>query len=138
MEHPSWERKIHNPKSLAALADQIGKWCKENDVDALAVCGVSGLVPASVVSAIYGINLIAVRKEKDNTHGYKVQGPEYVGRWIILDDLIESGKTMDYILATMREYEPSLPPPFAILLYHEWCSRTEWQGIPITVIGGTT
>ncbi len=130
MQHPSWEEKIHNPKSLAALADTIGKWCKENKVDSLAVCGVSGLVPASVVSAMYGVNLIAVRKADDKTHGFPVQGPEDVGRWAILDDLMETGATIDHIVWQVRAYEESAP--VAILLYRDWCSREEWNGVPIT------
>lgn len=77
----------------------------EIDFDAIVVCGVSGLVVGPMVANALGVPLVVVRKEDDHsTHSdFQVEGciPE---RYIIIDDFIESGDTVQYIQGMMDEH----------------------------------
>lgn len=92
-------------------------------VDAIAVSGVSGMPLLGAISVETGIPMTIVRKEdEDLCHGYKVTGWVGSGRYIILDDLIASGKTVENIARAIHEeakLRNQVPPTLGgIVLYH--------------------
>jgi adenine/guanine phosphoribosyltransferase-like PRPP-binding protein len=73
-----------------------------DEFDAIAVSGASGMLLASVADLLHK-NIILVRKQRDDSHSIQsVEGPRD-GRYIILDDIVDSGATVqrmyDEILA---------------------------------------
>lgn len=74
-----------------------------NTFDSIACCGVSGLVVAPQVCEILNKNLIIVRKyNEDRYSDFCVEGAN-PGRYIVLDDLICSGKTLTHIMTSIKE-----------------------------------
>jgi orotate phosphoribosyltransferase len=73
------------------------------EFDAIAVCGVSGLLVGPSISDKLGKPLIVVRKMDDSsTHStLKVEG-SLLGRYLILDDLICSGNTVRHIVKAIQ------------------------------------
>jgi hypothetical protein len=73
------------------------------EFDAIAVCGVSGLLVGPSISDKLGKPLIVVRKMDDSsTHSaLKVEG-SLLGRYLILDDLICSGNTVRHMVDAIR------------------------------------
>lgn len=71
--------------------------------DSIACCGVSGLVVAPQVCEILNKNLIIVRKYNENRYSdFSVEGAN-PGRYVILDDLVCSGKTLKHIISSIKE-----------------------------------
>ena len=117
---------------VEAMADLIES--NGYDFDAIACQGVSGLVMASMLSFMIKKPLIVVRK--DVTHSHSDQMVEFgvipvkneMGklskvRYIIVDDLIESGKTVNDIDKKIKSYEESVFncefECVGLYLYHE-------------------
>jgi orotate phosphoribosyltransferase len=73
--------------------------------DAIAVRGVSGHSIGFPVSYITAIPLLVIRKEQ-SSHGCMVQGSSCVDvkKYLILDDFIETGRTIDEMLRTVIDY----------------------------------
>ena len=72
------------------------------DHDCIVVCGTSGLMVGPQVSEILQKNLVIVRKQHDSSYSnFCIEGA-YSPRFVILDDLICSGKTIDYILRVIN------------------------------------
>jgi adenine/guanine phosphoribosyltransferase-like PRPP-binding protein len=118
MQHPSYEEELYNPESLVRVADRIIALITRDypDTDGVAACGISGIAVAAVVSAISGIPLITVRKESDqcNTE-IRVQGPDHdVKSYVIVDDLVSSGRTVRHIVNNLAFMSCK-----ALFLYHD-------------------
>ena len=87
--------------------------------------GVSGGVAALMLSAV-DFNIVLLRKDNDNSHGSPIEGPQghRLGRYIILDDFVATGATMNRIrdkIATLHQQYgySSAPSPecVGIVLY---------------------
>lgn len=95
-----WMRKIK----------KVIKWYEKANnttIDALAVCGVSGIAVGSIVAHYLRKRLLIVRKHDDkSTHSHiYVEGMETSGKsnnYIFFDDLISSGMTMAYVTAMIE------------------------------------
>ena len=79
--------------------------------DAIAVCGVSGISVGSILSYLLGKPMLIVRKKDDKCHSsFRVEmniqfhSRELVN-YIIVDDLMDSGSTVDYIYKTIKNSE---------------------------------
>lgn len=100
--HASYHRHLHKPDELLVAA----KWVKTElarrapDAQAIVARGMSGVVVASVASALTGLPLVIVRKPEDKHHSCaEVQGPNnFTGPYIVVDDFIASGETMHAIM----------------------------------------
>ena len=93
---PQLARDIQITKAACALVE----------FDAIAFTGVSGALVAPAVAAALGKFLIVVRKkaEKKNSHSpYLVEGPRYAVRFIVIDDFISTGKTMDTVITKVHD-----------------------------------
>ena len=76
-------------------------------LDSIVVCGTSGLLVGPQVSEILNLNLVIVRKKHETKSSYSDFDTEGVhpARYIILDDLCNSGRTVNHILRTLnKEY----------------------------------
>lgn len=83
-------------------------------------CGFAALMLSDV-----GFNIVLLRKDNDNSHGSPIEGPQghQLGRYIILDDFVSSGATMNRIrdkIATLHQQRGvtgDMPTCVGIVLY---------------------
>jgi len=106
----SYHDKTYNPRSLKATVNRVVRYLeklqKEVKFDAIAFRGTSGAAIAYPVSAIAGYHLINVRREPyKHHHGSKIEasGNRKIHRYIILDDFIESGRTIKTIIRVIKK-----------------------------------
>lgn len=87
-------------KALAPIRDTF---------DMIYVTGQSGIIPASVIAWRLEKSLIILRKKGETSHGTRIEGDTHhnYGRYIILDDFVSSGKTLNDLIDNK--------PPFATL-----------------------
>lgn len=72
--------------------------------DAIAFSGQSGSLIAPIVAMLMGKSLIMVRKNGVRSHSsYKVEGDKNAKSYIIIDDLTNSGQTIEFIQTSMRD-----------------------------------
>lgn len=116
--------KPHRHKMLARLRPLLISLLKKHDAQAIAVTGTSGLSVAYEMRA-RGMTLktpslpfLHVRKEKETNHGGPVESLNFerleVRRYIILDDFISSGATVQHIVTSLHYCKPAL-----IVLYSD-------------------
>ena len=98
--------------------------------DSICFRGLSGALIAPKVAHVLGKPLLAVRKGEHCHSNYKVEGHAIGARAILIDDLIDSGKTVAEILKAFKDdsedkvfgnYKP--PTLVAILLYDSFSGR---------------
>ena len=81
---------------------------KELKFDAIAFCGSSGCAVAFTLAAKYKIPLIYVRKTYEKCHSRsKVECNNknvQVKKYLIVDDFVDTGGTVDYIVSTITKY----------------------------------
>ena len=76
---------------------------RKNPFDAIAFTGTSGAALAYPLSYLLGMPLICVRKSiRDNHFGSKLEGLVSAKKYIIVDDFIESGKTINRITRSIK------------------------------------
>ena len=98
-----------NPKNRNSIIEKCCKEILENEIsfDSIACCGISGLLIAPVVAEKIKKNLIVVRKKNDTRYSpFQYEGviPK---TYIIIDDLVCSGKTIKHIMNTIQEDCPN-------------------------------
>lgn len=119
---------------------------KKTSIEAIVVCGHSGLVLAGAVGLLTGIPVCAVRKEGEPSvaagsrmiSGYLPNGQ--VNRWGFLDDLISSGGTYRHARDTFVDSGATrAADPYAIILYCQWSDtpfrRNHEDGYKRKIIG---
>lgn len=79
---------------------------------------------AALMAAAEDFNLVLLRKDNDNSHGSPIEGPQghQLDRYIILDDFVATGNTMNrirYKIATLYQQYSAPPAPecVGIVLY---------------------
>jgi len=71
--------------------------------DTIACCGTSGLLVVPQISELLKKNILVVRKKKEKRYSpFQYEGP-IPNKYIIVDDLICSGKTVKHIIYTIKE-----------------------------------
>lgn len=85
----------------------------------IAVRGVSGFVVAGAVSAELGLPLVIVRKGTDGCHSdYLVEGPRELTDYIIIDDFLSSGDTIQAIYRDVAStYRPARVSLRGVFMY---------------------
>lgn len=78
------------------------------EFDTIVVTGVSGLVFGVPLAQRMKKHIAIIRKDKDGTHSHKsieatVKRDEF-GRWLFVDDLIDTGKTETRVKAKVKEH----------------------------------
>lgn len=81
--------------------------------DLVAVRGLSGTLVATAMSTLFSTPIAVVRKPGENSHGREVEVVEYndegnlrYNNYIIVDDLISSGKTIQAIVDALKSQIP--------------------------------
>lgn len=85
--------------------------------DSIAFTGISGASMAPILSYDLGVSLLAVRKLDDSHSRLEVEGNVNSKRYLIVDDCIASGRTMETIIEKIAKV--SQAKPVAILLYNQ-------------------
>lgn len=94
------------------------------EFETIAVRGVSGLLIGSIVALEMNKVLAIVRKPGEGTHSfYSVEGAP-TGRYIIIDDLICSGKTVETIIDAMKAKYHFCPCVGVYCYYSRWLHNT--------------
>lgn len=102
---------------LKKLERKILKFKKEHKFDAIAFTGVSGAAFAFPISASLKIPLVCIRKDKAHNLS-KLEGARDINNYIIIDDFIDTGKTINKIINTIAKNE-SPAKLCAIFLYSD-------------------
>ena len=97
-------------KRAEHAARAINKMMDETGATSVVVHGNSGVSCgfAALTLAHADFNIVLLRKDNDNSHGSPIEGPEghHLGRYLILDDFVATGKTMNRIrdkIATLAQ-----------------------------------
>lgn len=114
-------------KRAEYAARDINKMMAETGATSVVVHGNSGVSCgfAALMLSDVDFNIVLLRKDNDNSHGSPVEGPEghCLGRYLILDDFISTGATMNRIrdkiatLATQYSVPDAAPECVGIVLY---------------------
>lgn len=90
-------------KKINSAARKIKKFRTQHPFEAIAFSGMSGAGFAYPLSYKLKIPLICVRKAQDSAHcRLTIEGAVKTSTYLIVDDFIESGKTIQYILKSMK------------------------------------
>ncbi len=88
-----------NPKVLKTIVNRVSKKLKtlkkKLKFDTIVIRGNSGTLVGYPVSIMTGIPVVLVRKDKESSHGDSIEGSGNMVKYIILDDFIFSGGTVD-------------------------------------------
>lgn len=114
--HACYHDTVFSPKELKKTVNRtvrkLLKLKKKIKFDAIAFRGVSGSGVAFPVSMLMGMPVIYVRKDKEKTHGEKIEATEHVvKRYIVIDDFISSGDTVREIVAKIDRIIPRMDEP---------------------------
>lgn len=69
----------------------------KDEFDAIAFRGVSGAMVAPTVAYLMGKHVLVVRKSDGNHSSFRVEGPVNLDRYVIVDDLLCTGNTINVI-----------------------------------------
>jgi len=100
-ENPTKLRNI-----LIKANDAFVKLRKTLKFDAIAFSGSSGAVIAFPLAVSHEIPVIYVRKANEQSHGFAVEcnGEDQIKKYLIVDDFIASGATIDWIANQVKAY----------------------------------
>lgn len=104
-----------SPTALKAIAVDAIRTLRPrlHEFDSIVVTGVSGMLVGSMISTMLSteekeIPLLVVRKDKDGAHSRQMvecyYAPSEWGRILIIDDLIDTGSTMERIINTLLNW----------------------------------
>lgn len=99
--------RSYQPREFVLLVREMAKilTTKKHDYDAIAFCGLSGAPLAGALSYRLHKPLIVVRKGDDRHYNRNAvfSAADDVRRYIIVDDLIETGTTVNHIKDRIKE-----------------------------------
>lgn len=143
MSHSFHLQKTLNPKELKETAYKVCELIKKYypETNYIAVSGNSGTIMAGMVSVISEIPIILVRKNGEDCNSTfivefetpKIENPKY----IIIDDLISSGHTINYITKQIdnpqkskysHDKDDDIKFEFlGVILYHDWWGKEFYE-----------
>ena len=89
-------------RKVDQVVSMIRKWQEyepQFTISHMVVTGISGQALAWPISYLTSMPVCVVRKDNENHHGLDIQGSGILGDFIIVDDLIDSGRTIERIIA---------------------------------------
>ena len=113
------------PESLEKIIRRIKRIIKKHKIkfDTIGFTGMSGSLVAPILAVRLKKKMLFVRKNPNFSHGEKIEG--YLGgRVLVIDDFIETGKTIKRILNALEEVHTECS---AIILYNTECSSREYK-----------
>ena len=133
--HPSYLTALHDPNLTRLFCDGVKVHSVDHNIvfDAVVGIGTSGMMSV-VVGYTTTTNLVVVRKSGTRSHAseYAVQGPANVDKFVIVDDLIDSGATVLQVLKAMKVVYPKAVCT-GIYLYGQIFEQRDFAGIPVFV-----
>ena len=106
-EHAWYLTAALRPEQARLAVERVIRRIRRMDsVDAIAFRGMSGALIAPAVSIRLGIPLIMVRKEAKTHSAHSVEGYALAKRYVIVDDLVASGKTVIAICEAIEGFAP--------------------------------
>lgn len=109
-KHEPWLTGCLQPEQLKQRIAHAVRFLDKHKIeyDTIAFRGMSGALYASALALATGKNLIMVRKSGAETHsGYGVEGFADAQRYLIVDDLIDSGSTCRAIERGIEDFAPN-------------------------------
>ena len=76
-----------------------------NDFDSIACCGVSGLMVVPQIAELLNKNILIIRKNEKRYSEFRTEGIAPL-RYVVIDDLICSGTTINHITRIIKEEYP--------------------------------
>lgn len=120
-------KKALHPKDVKQTVTKLINKIHSSNVefDSIAVTGMSGVLIGSIISYKVNKPLILVRKRSDKSHsGYELEGNLGSEKYIIIDDTIDEGKTVNNIHKSIKKHTNSICS--AIFLYeHSFYATVE-------------
>jgi orotate phosphoribosyltransferase len=118
---------VLDPKLLPKTARVATKFLKtkKDSFDAIAIRGVSGVMLGAILSVRLNKPLLVVRKAEQSHSNYDVEGEKDFGRYIIVDDTICSGHTVNTIVDNIKDFNEKGRLE-GILLYND-CGQSDWH-----------
>ena len=105
--HSEYLRFLIPTNELDKTARKVTKWLKTYDFDTIACRGTSGLLIGPLLAVRMKKSLIIVRKETENSHSVQlVEGDANAHRYVIVDDVMTSGRTAHFIKSKVSEFAP--------------------------------
>ena len=149
--HTSYLHEVFYPnifrKKVKTATLKVKSFKEKNGIDAIAFTGTSGAALAYPVAYNLNLGLINVRKLTERSHFTRgdygpVEGFLSSKKYVIIDDFIESGKTIKYILSNVKKAQKAqfMSPAScsAILLYGSTDDARHFNGIPLFHFGSET
>lgn len=119
-QHAGYLGDVIRKDRVQPLVKNLVELVSDVDFEAFAFCGMSGALIAPLLSYKMKKELLLVRKPSDTTHSiYLVEGNLSVSKVIIVDDCVDSGKTVTRIVARIRSYT-QMTDPAGLLLYSHY------------------
>ncbi|AJD82484.1 phosphoribosyltransferase [Mycobacterium phage Sheen] len=87
----SYLRLVHDPEQLLKL---IEPYLAEVEFDTFVGTGLSGTIAATEMAKVTGKNYLIARKPNDGTHSANKAEGRLGKRWLFIDDLIATGRTL--------------------------------------------
>ena len=126
----------HKYRNKMIMDSYVGLKPYTNKYDAIACRGVSGIMVVPQIAELLNKNIIIVRKQIDGYSDFMVEGA-YTHKYIIIDDLICSGDTVETIIKNIGEEMPQakcigvwsyMKDQCAYRTMPEWCEKD--LGVP--------
>ena len=96
----------YEPRELRRIAKgvalDIPSVLRASGADVVVVSGKSGISMAFAVTMLIDFPLIVVRKPGESSHGNTIEGRNDFDSYIILDDFVDTGATIDRIIHTIN------------------------------------
>ena len=133
--------RVYNPRQFKVIVRNTLEIAKQVDekskYDTIAFTGQSGSALAYILAHSLNKKMICVRKDSDNSHYFTDSGNNFEGyvnakKYIIVDDFICSGESIDKIVQTVQAKIPKAKC-VGILLYSRRTEETSiggYNGIP--------
>jgi orotate phosphoribosyltransferase len=115
--------QVLNPGELVYTADNLVKLIQQSKVefDSIAFRGMSGALIAPMIAAKMGKELIMVRKEGSSHSMMAVEGYANCKAFIIVDDMVETGGTVQCICEKINRFCPGSKAVGIFLYYKDMC-----------------
>lgn len=107
---------------------------KKYKFDAIAFRGSSGAALAFPLSYFLKVPLIHVRKGKSHYGGGPIEGTISSQRYVIVDDFVDSGRTVKTIVREIKKEMDAKPVAICLYAGGNYSASAEFDGIPLVSI----